>query len=332
MADWEQAQPLLDRQLQTKWPKLLDEIAGHLNPIHDEIFQGFPVRYYWSTYQSEWATDIVFRRPDDLRRVYPLLLHHAMTSFRSPDVLRFLGHKLTADGQINGHVRAEVTSDLKRRQEGVRIKHRYHGNSVKLYDKAYTPVGSVLRVELTMQDPEDFQVYRRREGDENGPRAWLRMRKGIADLHRRAEVSQKANDRYLNALAGLDDSATLQELVGRIEQPVTFHGRRLRALHPFDEQDRLLLESVNRDEFTINGFRNRDLQALLFPTAATTAPQSRRRSAAVSRKLRLLRAHHLIRKISRTHRYQLTSLGRQIIAAVLAASNATVNTFIPKAA
>jgi len=115
-------------------------------------------------------------------------------------------------------------------------------------------------------------------------------------------------------------------------KPVTFHGRRLRALHPFDEQDRLLLESVNRGEFTINGFRNKDLQTLLFPTAATTAPQSRRRSAAVSRKLRLLRAHHLIRKISRTHRYQLTALGRQIIVAVLAASSATVNTFIPKAA
>jgi len=58
----------------------------------------------------------------------------------------------------------------------------------------------------------------------------------------------------------------------RIEQPVTFHGRRLRALHPFDEQDRLLLESVNRGEFTLNGFRNKDLQALLSPTAATTAP------------------------------------------------------------
>ena len=39
VADWEQAQPLMDRQLQTKWPKLLDEIAGHLNPIHDEIFR-----------------------------------------------------------------------------------------------------------------------------------------------------------------------------------------------------------------------------------------------------------------------------------------------------
>jgi hypothetical protein len=118
-------------------------------------------------------------------------------------------------GEINGHVAAGVTSDLKRRQEGVRIKHRYHGDSVKLYDKAYTPEGSVLRAELTMDDPEDFKVYRRPEGDQDAPLAWLRMRKGIADLHRRAEVSQRANDRYLDALASVDDSTSLRELVGR---------------------------------------------------------------------------------------------------------------------
>jgi hypothetical protein len=313
VADWAQTQQLMDSQLQAKWPNLLDGIAGALNPIHNQIFERFPMRYYWSTYQTEWATDIVFRKPQDLRRLYPRFLHHAMTSFGSPDVLRFLGKKLTAESQVHGHVTAEVASDLKRRQEGVRIKHRYNDNSVKLYDKAYTSLGSVLRAELTMQNPEDFKIYRHREGDHNGKMEWRRMRKGIADLHRRAEVSQKANDRYLNALASLDDSATLQELVGRIEQPVTFNGRRMRALHPFDEHDRLLLESVSRGEFAINGFRNKDLQALLFPTMATTIPQSRCRSAAISRKLRLLRAHHLIRKIPRTHRYQLTSRGRQII-------------------
>ena len=81
-----------------------------------------------------------------------------------------------------------MTSDLKR-QEGVRIKHRYSDNSVKLYDKAYTPEGSVLRAELTMQRPEEFQVYRRIEGSPKGPMMWLPMRRGIADLHRRAEVS-----------------------------------------------------------------------------------------------------------------------------------------------
>lgn len=191
VADWEQAQQLMDTQLQANWPELLNGIASLLNPLHDEIFRRFPLSYYWSTYQSEWASDIVFRRAEQLRRLYPLLLHHAMTTFRSPDVLRFLGKKPTAEGDVNGNVAAEVTSDLKRRQEGVRIKHRYNGNSVKLHDKAYTPQGAVLRAELTMDEPEDFKVYRRPEGDPDAPLAWLRMRKGIADLHRRAEVSPR---------------------------------------------------------------------------------------------------------------------------------------------
>ena len=79
---------------------------------------------------------MVFRKPEELRRLYPLFVRHAMTTFSSPDVLRFLGKKLTAAGHIRGNVKAEVTSDLKRRQEGVRTKHRYNSNSVKLYDKA----------------------------------------------------------------------------------------------------------------------------------------------------------------------------------------------------
>jgi hypothetical protein len=332
VADWEQAQQLMNTQLQANWPQLLDAMAHLLNPIHDAIFRRFPIHYYWSTYQSEWATDIVFRKAEELRRLYPLFVHHAMTTFSSPDVLRFLGKKLTQAGEIPGHVVAEVTSDLKRRQEGVRIKHRYNQNSVKLYDKAYTSVGSVLRAELTMQDPEDFKVYRRPEGNPDSQLAWLRMRKGIADLHRRADVSQKANERYLDALGCVDDSLSLQELLNPIERPVTWNGKRVRALHPFQEQDRRLLEVISRGEFTINGLRNKDLQPLLYTTASKSAQEHRRRSSAISRKLRLLRAHHLIHKVPGTHRYQVTLVGRQIATAVIAASNATVNTLIPKAA
>jgi hypothetical protein len=330
--DWERAQQLMNTQLQANWPELLDEIAHRLNPIHDDIFRCFPLRYYWSTYQSEWATDIVFGKAEELRRLYPRFIHHAMATFSSRDVLRFLGKKLTATGEINGHVAAEVTSDLKRRQEGVRIKHRYNQNSVKLYDKAYTSVGSVLRAELTMQDPEDFKVYRRPEGSPDRPPAWLRMRKGIADLYRRAEVSQKANERYLDALASVDDSTSLGELISRLSQPVVWNGQRVRAMHPFDEQDRRLLEIISRGEFTINGLRNKDLQPLLYTPVAKSAPEQRRRSSAISRKLRLLRAHHVIRKVPGTHRYQLTPFGRKIATAVIAASNATVNNLIPKAA
>jgi len=332
VSEWEQAQRLMDTQLETHWPDLLNEIAGNLNPIHDEIFRHFPIDYYWATYQSEWATDIVFARADDLRRLYPLLVHHAMTTFSSPDVLRFLGKGFTATGHINGHVKAEVTSDLKRRQEGMRIKHRYSDNSVKLYDKAYTPVGSVLRAELTMQRPEEFQVFRRPAEDKKRPLRWLPMRRGIADLHRRAEVSQQVNNRYLNALASTDDSTRLKDLLSPLERPVTVSGTRSRALHPFNDHDRLLLEAISRGEFMINGFRNKDLQPLLYTTSARSVKESRRRSAAISRKLRRLRHHGLIQKIQNSYRYKVTKKGWPILTAVMGASNATVNMFIPKAA
>jgi len=42
----------------------------------------------------------------------------------------------------------------------------------------------------------------------------------------------------------------------------------------------------------------------------------------VTRQLRLLRAHGLIRKIPKTHRYLLTTHGRQLSCAILAARRA----------
>lgn len=60
---------------------------------------------------------------------------------------------------------SEVVSDLKRREEGVRIKHSVNGNSLKLYDKAFTVRGSVLRTEATVHSGDDFRVYRPKEGD-----------------------------------------------------------------------------------------------------------------------------------------------------------------------
>ena len=332
LAHYGQAQQLLDQQLHTDWPALLNQIATQLNPVHEEIFARFPLQYYWSTYQSEWATDVVFRRREDLQRLYPLWIQHALTNFGSPQVMRFLGKKLTRQEQVPGQVRAEIVSDCQRRQEGVRIKHRYNNNSVKLYDKAYTSFGSVLRAEMTMDNPEDFQVYRRLEGHPDGAQAWQRMRKGIADLHRRAQVSQKINDRYLEALTATDDSTTLDELIGRLHRPTLHQGKRVRAMRPFAPDDRSLLRAISEGQFTINGFRNRDLQGLLYGTKEVSTAEKRRRSAAISRKLRLLRAHHLIRKVPSSYRYQLTPLGRQIVTAVLTAGSAPLNSFMAKAA
>lgn len=332
IADWAQAQRLLDRQVKATWPKLLDGLARHLDPIHTDIFRAYPVRYYWSTYQSEWATDLVFRDAAALRRLYPRLLQHGITTFGSTDVMRFLGRRLPLSGNVPTRFAGEAVSTLRQREEGVRIKHGVNGNSVKLYDKAFTPLGNVLRAEATIHNVADLRVYRPKEGDPTGELAWRVMRRGIADLHRRAEISRKATGRYLDALATVDDDTTLEELVRRLGRPTQWRGRRVRALHPLAADDSALLAAVSRGEFTLNGFRNRDLQTIFFPYPAKTLKEARRRSAWVSRQLRLLRAHGLIRKVTGTHRYHPTPSGRTVITAVLTALRATVRQLTPIAA
>ena len=322
--DYERAQRLLQEQLETNWQQVFNELAGELNPAHKEIFGDFKADYYWSVQQSEWATDINFRRRAELRRLYPRLVHHGMTSFGSGDVLRFLGRKLSRKGKINPELEAEVMSDIKEREEGVRLKHWVNGNTIKIYDKAYAAEGSTLRVETTIYNVEDFRTYRKAEGDEDGREKWLPMRKGIADLHRRAEVSEAANERYWNALASIDDSATVEELVRKLEQPVKWKGGRVRGLRLFQAADANLLDAISRGEFTINGLRNRDLQALLWTTKASSEAEARKRSARVSRLIRMLRAHGLLKKVPHTHRYQVTDHGRKALTAIATARRATV--------
>jgi hypothetical protein len=232
--------------------------------------------------------------------------------------MRFLGRKAPTYGTIPARLAAEVVSDVKHRPEGVRIKHRVGENSVKMYDKQ----GSVLRVETTINEVEDFKTFRAPENKPDAAPSWRRMRKGVADLHRRAEVSQAANDRYLQALASVDDTTSLGELAARLCRPVRYQGRRVRALSPYAPEDSALLEAISRGEFTLNGLRNHDIRPLLFPKPARSQAEQKRHAAVISRKLHLLRAHRLIRKVPHTHRYQLTKAGRIAVTALIAARNA----------
>ncbi len=216
-------------------------------------------------------------------------------------------------------------NDVKHRVEGVRVKHTLNGNSVKAYEKAFTVGGNMFRVETTLnQEVEGFRVYRPKQGGAEDDLDWRPMRRGVADLHRRAEVSQKANERYLQALASLDDSTRLEELIEQLSQPKLWKGRRVRGLRPWEPIDSRLLAAISRGEFTLNGLRNRDLQRLLFEVPASAPQQARQRSAKVSRLLRLLRAHGLLNKVPRTHRYQVTAPGRKALTAILAARHATI--------
>ena len=317
--EWARAQELLDEQVRTDWPGLLDRLLRQANPALT-IVDAHPAPYYWSMEEGEWASDLAFASPQALAELAPPLFRHAWLNFDSADVMRFLGSKAVREQGPHGNFTGEVVTDLKRRLEGTRIKHRLNRNWIKMYDKQ----GSVLRVETVINDPRDMKVYRTKEGDEGGEKSWQRLRKGVADIHRRAEISQAANERYVEALASVDDSRSLAELAQAVCEPVSWQGKRARGLNPLAAKDARLLAAVNRGEFTINGFRNRDLRGLLFPKPPTDQAEQRRQSAAITRRMRLLRAHGLIHKVAKTHRYQVSPHGREIINALLAARQASI--------
>jgi hypothetical protein len=321
ISDLPGAQLLLDDQLTTSWPEVLESVRRLAHPAHEGMFAANPLDYYWSVDQSEWATDVMFKSPAQLAGLYPRLIHQGIQTLGSRDVLRFLGKQVPEHRNARKGFIGEVLSDLKDRPEGMRLKHTVNGNSVKMYDKQ----GSVLRVETTLNNPKDFRVFRGSQTEPDKKR-WRPLRKGVADLHRRAQVSQASNDRYLKAMAAVEQTTPLKDLAQPICQAVKTKAARARALNPMSLEDASLLETVTRGEFMINGFRNRDIRTLLYGKQPADKKQAKRISAKVGRKLRLLRAHGLIKKVPKTHRYQLTDKGRLTITALLAARSADATT------
>ena len=312
--DFSKAQSLMNEQPRFGWTEALKHIGLKINPVHQQIFHIYPVDYYWSVYQSEWATDVLFSSPQALSTIYPQLVRAGIATFASPDVMRFLGRRLY------GNYAGELVSDYKSRPEGIRVKHRAGANSLKMYDKQ----GRILRVETTLNDPIPFKVFRPLEGNPKGSCSWRPMRKGIADLPRRAQISHASNKRYLDALAVLDSDSPILKMIDPVCQTVLWNGRRERALRPWSMDDQLLLQTISRGEFAINGFCNRDLLAHLFPKALSTNEERRCISARITRKLRLLRAHRIIRKVPNTHRYVFTKKGREIALCILKYQSVTL--------
>jgi len=315
------AQALLDEQLHTDWAQVLNALLDQCHPLHSEICAPLGQGYYWSVAQSEYATDLLFKDARSLAALYPQFLLHGIRSFASPDVLRFLGQRRPTRCQ------GQVTSTLKQRPEGVRIRHSVNANSIKVYDKQSV----VLRVETTINDPTSFKIYRASQKDPQQVLKWLPLRFGVADLWRRAQVSQAANRRYLEALASTTGKTPLyQEALG-VCHLIVLNGRRYRALNPWNDEDGALLEAINRGEFRLNGLRNRDLRKLLYPKTTNKELQDRQ-AAAITRRLALLRAHGILQKVSGTHRYQLTKTGQRIVTALLAARHCDVDQLTKMAA
>jgi hypothetical protein len=329
--DWQRAQELLDEQLQTDWVSELTALQKQVHPLHPwHVGRRMHVPYNWTVFQSEWATDVAFHSEKVLESYFDRWLRQALLSYNSVDVLRFLGRS----GRLTKSSSANVESNIHHCFEGRRIKHWVDQNSLKLYNHR-----NVLREEMTINNAEKIKVFRRSGTDPNWQPMWRQLRRSVVDVPLRAQVGQQANERYLDALTGLAETRTVKEIVEpltrRVPEPKTKSNkpaRHIRAMNPLASEDAALLAAISDPKWMIQGLRNRDLVAVFYPEQSKDEKERRRRSAKVTRALRLLRAHQLLEKIPGTHRYQVSMEARIKIDTLLAIRNANPDELTTKAA
>jgi hypothetical protein len=305
--DLPRAQGMLSDLERRDWAAFLNALARRLNPWMNGRNRLDLHGYYWSIRESEYATDVMFRSAEALRAIYPALVQHAITSFTAQDVMRFLGRRTNA--RFNG----EASTNIRHRTEGVRIKHWVEENSIKMYDKQ----GSVLRIETTINNPRRFKVRRRITRKGELTTAWIRMRKSIADLSRRVEICRAANERYFEALGVVGEPSPTRHLMDPVSRRIVRDGRHYRALRPIDPDEARLFTVLLDGRFLLQGFRNKDVRRRVVPCCGDDPLARKKASARITRLLRLLRAHGLIRKVSQTFYYRVTSKGTHVMTTAL---------------
>ncbi|MDO8691220.1 MAG: MarR family transcriptional regulator [Dehalococcoidia bacterium] len=272
----------------------LDALAATYCPV----LRHFGVTYHWSLMQVEYATDIIFRRQDALRPLYEALVRTAVHAVKPDHVATFLGRKLT------GNYAAELGNDFHTRIEGTRIKHHMGPVAIKLYDKQ----ALILRIETTVNDVSFFRHHRTVEHrDATQETKVAPMQKTIYSLRALRDLLAAANRRYLEFLSQLTDPSSGVGKVERLAAPVRKDDRTYRGFNLFDPDDLALFFALARGEWQISGLYNRTLRRFL---PDLNGPQ-------VSRLLKRLRLHALIKKVGHTYKYYLTRFGQDVLLTAL---------------
>lgn len=294
IADFQRAQALSDSFPIERLHRYLDEIAQQFCPV----LRHFPNSYHWSIMQVEYATDVIFRRQQELRPLYETLVRTAIHAVKPDNVATFLGRKLHPNYQD------ELGNDFHTRIEGTRIKHHMGPAAIKMYDKQ----ALVLRIETTVNDVTFFKHHRRVEHKDGTSETTLApMKKTIHSLPALRELLVAANRRYLDFLSELDDPSVGLTHVEKISETVRKDERTYRGFNLLSQCDLDLFTALVRGEFHISGFKNASLRRFLSGLSG----------AQVSRLLKRLRLHGLIKKIGRTYKYYLTTLGKRAALAAL---------------
>ena len=323
--DYGLAQTLLDAQLDADFTAVLNRFLPFVFPCMQDILGD--KSYYWIQWQSEIAKDYIFESPDALKPLMDDLLRQSLITGTGDRILKYFGAPVKSNGQPYANSNPEVLSRASFWYDGLRVRHWNGKNSVKFYNEH-----NVLRFETTINDPGRFRIYRHTENqDKTEPKRLLPMRKGVADINVRAQVSVNILNRFTEHLSAFEETTKLGELLGPVTKPLKVDGKRVRALDPFGK-DLVLLRAISDPVFDVSGITNKGLQEILKDTSWAKGMSGKKLSGRISRHLSLLRKHGLIKKFPNQWKYSLTDSGRKITASICAAWAASVNDLLKLAA
>jgi hypothetical protein len=283
----------------------LHQVMDIFSQRYCSIIKQYSLAYRWSIMQAEYATDIVFKNQADLKVIYETLVRTAIHSVKPENIASFLGQKL------HGNYQGEMGNNFNTRIFGTRIKHQMGAIAIKMYDK----FGLILRIETTVNDVSQFKFYREvQQRDGSTVHKLASMKKNIYSLFPLAGLLKAANRRYLEFISTFDDPSQGIKHLNKVTQTVTMDERNYKGFNFFSETDQRLFVILSRGEFNIYGFQNKSVAQFLPDKSSST----------ITRILKRLLSHGLIKRVKGTYKYYLTKLGKSVITTGLVVKNMVV--------
>jgi hypothetical protein len=252
--------------------------------------------------QAEYATDIIFKQQKELNILYEQIIRTSIHTVKPRNIATFLGRKL------HGNYQDEMGNQFNTRIEGTRVRHSMGPVSLKMYDK----FSLILRIETTVNNVSFFKHYRTVE-HKNGTRSkkFAQMKKSIYSLSPLAELLLTANRRYIEFISAFDHHGAGIKKINKICKSIIINNRSYKGFNFFSDNDQVILEKIMNGEFLIAGFRNKTLRERI--------PE--KNAGQISRIIKRLRVHGLIKKVRSSYKYYPTKYGIEVITAGLKIKN-----------
>ena len=239
------------------------------------------IRYDLSILQAEFSLTQVFDRPVTGRVFFEEVIRENLDIGRPDQVQLIFDRRIVRRGHsaTPGRFRTRVIT------EGVypSLHVDYKTTRIKQYHKE----GRALRTETTINNTRDFKIGKR-----------------LHNLPALREVGFRANRRLLDVQRISHDCSIGEDGFHAIQHPCVVDDQRASALRFEDERVQALLHALVLFRLLPDGFSNADLRKQVEPLRNKDLTPG-----AVTYDLRRLRLHGLIRRIPRTHRYEVTQQG-----------------------